>query len=466
MPDSPHIPPQALEAEMAVLGSMLIEAEAVEKAVDLLEEKDFYRDAHRKIFAAILGLCENGQAIDCVTVGEELKRLKQIGEIGGASYLAELTQKVSTAGYVDHYAKIVRERSVLRELIRVSTDIVGQCYGTEKEADALLDEAQQNILAVAQKQTVSSFYRAKELSHEVIERIELLHQRKQEVIGVPTGFKRIDKMTAGLQRGDLILLAARPSQGKTALALNIAANVALKDPAIPVAVFSMEMSRSSIMTRLISSEARVNQQDVRTGYFKRSSWTDLTNAAARISEAPLFIDDGTSLSVLEVRSRSRRLANELRAEGKELGLIVIDYLQLMRGSSRRSESRQQEVSEISRGLKALARDMNLPVIALSQLSRRPEDKGRSDSRPQLSDLRESGALEQDADVVAFIYREGYYKRDDPSVQNKAELIISKQRNGPVGTVELVFRHELTRFESATDVPEPGDEGSGQGEFES
>jgi replicative DNA helicase len=466
MPDTPHIPPQALEAEMAVLGSMLIEAEAVEKALDLLEEKDFYRDAHRKIFAAILRLCENGQAVDCVTVGEELKRLKQIGEIGGASYLAELTQKVSTAGYVDHYAKIVRERSVLRELIRVSTDIVGQCYGTEKEADALLDEAQQNILAVAQKQTVSSFYRAKELSHEVIERIELLHQRKQEVIGVPTGFKRIDKMTAGLQRGDLILLAARPSQGKTALALNIAANVALKDPAIPVAVFSMEMSRSSIMTRLISSEARVNQQDVRTGYFKRSSWTDLTNAAARISEAPLFIDDGTSLSVLEVRSRSRRLANELRSEGKELGLIVIDYLQLMRGSSRRSESRQQEVSEISRGLKALARDMNLPVIALSQLSRRPEDKGRSDSRPQLSDLRESGALEQDADVVAFIYREGYYKRDDPSVQNKAELIISKQRNGPVGTVELVFRHELTRFENATDVPEPGDEGSGQAAFES
>ncbi|MBI5596793.1 MAG: replicative DNA helicase [Elusimicrobia bacterium] len=448
MADLLQLPPQALEAEMAVLGSMMIEAEAVDRALEYLEESDFYKDSHRKVFHAAAELHGANQAVDIVTVSDHLRAQKLLGEVGGPQFLKELVDKVSTAAHVEHYAHIVREKSVLRELIRTATEVVGQAYREEMPSNKLLDEAQSRILAVAQRSAVTGFVAAKDLAHQVINDIEALHQRKGEVTGVPTGLKKFDRMTAGFQKGDLILIAARPSQGKTALALNVMAHVVLhaKTP-VPTAFFSLEMSKNAIMTRLIASEARVNLHEARNGFFRRDRWTDLTNAASRLSEAPLFIDDSAALSILDVRSRARRLQMELNSRGQQLGLIMIDYLQLMRGPNRRVESRQQEVSEISRGLKHLARDMNIPVVALSQLNRRTEDKGRTDNKPQLSDLRESGSLEQDADVVGLIHREGYYNRSDPSVERNAELIIAKQRNGPVGTCELTFISELARFEN-------------------
>ncbi len=464
--DSFQVPPQALEAEMAVLGSMLIEADAVEKAAEVLDVKQFFKDSHRKIFSSIMDLMGRGQAVDIVTIGEELRKRKPLGEIGGTGYLSELVGRVSTAAHVEHYARIVLQKAVLRELIRVGTEVVGHCYSEVKEPEKLLDEAQAKILSIAQKQAGTSFSAAKDLAHSVMDDIERLHKRKKSVTGIPTGLKKLDQYTAGFQNGDLILIAARPSQGKTALALNIAAHVVLRgEEPMPVAVFSLEMSKNAIMTRFIAAEGGVNLHEVRNGFFRRERWTDLTNAAARLSEAPLYIDDTAALSVLDVRSRSRRLASDLHSQGKKLRLVIVDYLQLMRGTSRRSESRQQEVAEISRGLKQLARDLDIPVVALSQLSRRTEEKGRVDSRPQLSDLRESGALEQDADVVAFIYREGYYKPNDPELENKAEIIIAKQRNGPTGRIELIFRRDLTRFENLEAVAEePGDQEEAQVTF--
>jgi replicative DNA helicase len=374
------------------------------------------------------------------------------------SQLTELVHKVATAAHVEYYARLVKDKSLLRDLINTATSIVSGCYSSGKETSELLDQAQANILKVAERQNLHNVIEARELAHEVIEQIELAHKRKAAITGVASGLRDLDRITTGFQKSDLILLAARPSQGKTALCLNIAANIALH-PSDPksVLIFSMEMSRHAIMQRFIAAEAGVDLRNVKTGFFPRERWTDLTNAAARFSESPLFINDTPGLSVLTVRSLARQVAVEQRRKGKELGIIIIDYLQLMRGSSYRSENRQQEVSEISRGLKFLARDLNVPVIALSQLSRRPEDKGRGDGRPQLSDLRESGALEQDADLVMFIYRESYYKRDDPTVdQNKAEIIISKQRQGPTGTVELKFLPQFTKFVDGTIESEPGE----------
>lgn len=453
----PQLPPQALEAEMAVLGSMLVERDAVEKVLDVLDEKDFYVETHRTVFRAIRELYNRGDAVDVVTVGEELRRAKLLDSVGGMAGLTELMHKVATAAHADYYAKLVKEKAILRELIRAATAIVADCHTEAKEPAVILDEAQASVLRVAERQTMHGVVEAKDLAHEVIEQIELAHKTKKAVTGVPSGLKDLDRLTTGFQKSDLILIAARPSQGKTALAMNIAANIVLSDEPRPVLVFSMEMSKHAIMERFIAAEARVNLQQVKTGFFPRDKWTDLTNAAARFSDAPLYIVDMPGLSVLSVRSIARQLSAELKRRNKQLGVIIIDYLQLMRGSSARPESRQQEVSEISRGLKFLARDLNLPVIALSQLSRRPEEKGRSDGRPQLSDLRESGALEQDADLVAFIYREAYYKPNDPAVDDrKAEIIVAKQRQGPTGTVEVHFRREYTRFENATaqDEAEP------------
>lgn len=433
---------------MAVLGSMLIDKDAVETALELLQEEHFYKDAHRRVFRAATNLYAAGQAVDSVTVAEELRRLQMLEAIGGPQFLSDLVHTVSTAAHAEHYARLVREKAILRELISTCTQVVTRCYQEEKEPAALLDEAQAQILAVAQKQPMTGFVESKKLAHEVIEDIDRLHKRKEAVTGVATGLKKFDQWTAGLQKGDLVLIAARPSQGKTALALNIAANIVLneKEPRA-VAFFSLEMTRHALMTRLIASEARANLGELRTGFFRRDRWAHITTAASRLSEAPLYINDMLLQSVLEMRSSAKRLANELRKKGQELGVVMIDYLQLMRGPSRRVESRQQEVSEISRGLKFLARDLNVPVVALSQLNRRTEDKGRPDGKPQLSDLRESGALEQDADLVAFIYREGQYKREDPTLQNKAEIIIAKQRNGPVGSFEVSFLQEYTRFEN-------------------
>lgn len=448
-----ELPPQALEAEMAVLGSMLIERDAVEKAVDALVEKDFYQDSHRRIFRALLDLYHRGAGVDLVTAGEELRKRKQLDEVGGMAYLSELVHRVATAAHVEYYARLVKEKSILRELISVATAVVSSCYHESKEPAHILDEAQANILKVAERQTLHGVVDTKLLAQEALEQIEAAFKDKRRVTGVPSGLRALDELTTGFQPSDLILIAARPSQGKTALSLNIAAHVAL-ETSQPVLFFSLEMSRHAIMQRLISSEAGVNLKDVRTGFFPRDKWTSLTNAAARFSEAPMYILDTPGLSVLAVRSMSRQLASDLRRKNQKLGLIIIDYLQLMRGVSR-SESRQQEVSDISRGLKFLARDLNTPVIALSQLSRRTEEKGRTDGRPMLSDLRESGALEQDADLVAFIYREAYYKPNDPSLEGKAELIVAKNRQGPTGSVDVAFDRRITRFGNAA-VGQGGD----------
>jgi len=452
--DPLQLPPQASEAEMAVLGSMLIEHDAVEQALDKLTDKDFYHDVHRLVFRVMGELAARSAAVDLVTVSEELRKLKKLDEIGGMAFLSELVHKVATAAHVDHYAKIVKEKSILRELIKTATGVVSACYKEEKPAAELLEDAQSDVMRVAQSQSMHGVVEARELAPEVLLQIEEAHKAKRTVTGVPSGLRALDKMTTGFQKSDLILIAARPSQGKTALALNIAAHVALEQK-LPVLFFSLEMSRHAIMHRFISSEARVDLMNIRTGYFQQKFWTHITNATARFSEAPLHIVDMPSLSVLGARSISRQLASKLKRENRPLALIIIDYLQLMRGSGR-TESRQQEVSDISRGLKFLARDLDLPVIALSQLSRRSEDKGRVDNKPILSDLRESGALEQDADLVAFIHRESYYKRNDPTLEGKAEIIIAKQRQGPVGHLEVAFNQRITRFDNATTDEAPAD----------
>ncbi|MBI5243568.1 MAG: replicative DNA helicase [Elusimicrobia bacterium] len=466
--DTLQLPPQALDAEMAVLGSMLIESDAVERAIEILDEGMFYKDAHRRVFQAIASLHQRRARADLVTVSEELRTLKGLGDVGGAQFLKELQDKVATAAHVEHYARIVQSKAILRELIKASTEIVQECHTEAQDIEELLDSAQARVLKVAQKQTTHRFAHAKDLAHAVIDELEKLSKHRDEVRGVPSGFAKLDLLTSGFQKGDLILLAARPSQGKTSLAMNIAAHAVLraKTP-VHTAFFSLEMSQRDIMTRLIASEAGINVFQVRTAHFPKDRWAQLTSAAWKISEAPLSIDDSSGLTALQVRARARRLAHELAQRGKRLGLIIIDYLQMMQGSAQASrESRQQAVADISRNLKQLARDLDVPVIALSQLNRRTEEKGRTDTKPQLSDLRESGALEQDADLVMMIYREGFYKRDDPALENKAELILAKHRNGPTGTIPLIFRKELTRFENAeTSSEEPKGEEETQATFE-
>jgi replicative DNA helicase len=438
------IPPQAIEAEMAVLGSMLIEKEAVIKTVDILTDKDFYKDSHQSIFRIIRDLHFENHAVDTITVSSELKKKNLLTDIGGASYIASLINSVSTSANVEHYAKIVREKSILRQVISVGTDMVSSAFREKGSAEEILDNSETLLFGISQQRITKGFSAVNDLVHPTLDYLERINKNKKDVPGLRTGFTDFDKMTAGLQPSELILIAARPSMGKTAFALNIAENVALLEKK-PVALFSIEMSKESLMMRLLCSVGRVNAHKARQGFLATRDWPALTTAAAKLSEADIYIDDSSTLSVLELRARARRLASELKVQKKELALIVIDYIQMMRGSGGQ-ESRQQEIAEISRSLKSLARDLNVPVVALSQLSRKPEEKGR-EKRPQLSDLRESGALEQDADVVAFIYREGYYKPDDPDLANKATVIISKQRNGPTGDVDLNFFRDYTKFEN-------------------
>ena len=445
-------PPQALEAEKAVLGAMLIEREAQAKALDVLDETCFYKTAHQYIFRTMAHLFSQGAAIDVVTVAEELKNQRQLLDIGGGSYLTELTQILPTAASIDHYARIVKEKATLRQLIATATRIVTDCYEQKENVSTLLDQAEHGIFSIAQSKVERGFIPVSELIHDVIATVENLYQHQTHVTGIATGYSDLDTMTAGLQPSNLIIIAGRPSMGKTSFALNIAEHVAIHDKK-PVAVFSLEMSREELMLRMLCSQARADMQKVRRGYLDKRYWNTLTACASQISESPIYIDDSSSLSVLEMRARARRLAAELNAKGTPLSVIVLDYLQLMRGTGQ-SESRQQEISEISRNLKSLARELRVPVIALSQLSRRPEEKGR-EGRPQLADLRESGAIEQDADLVAFIYREEIYKPQDLDVQGKAKILIAKQRNGPTGEFELAFLREYTRFENlAPGVPQP------------
>ena len=440
-----RIPPQAIDAEMAVLGSMLLNAEAVTDALEILKPEHFYKEAHQKIFAAVQALVERGQAVDIVTLSEELKKHKLLTQVGGEVYLTQLVDKVATAAHVKHYAEIVYKKYVVRDLINTATHLVQRAYKEEDDdPQILIDNAADQIYKLSQKQKLTGFVSSKELAPEVMNLLEQAIKNKNSIQGVPTGLDKFDYKTGGLRKSDLIILGARPSQGKTALALNIAHHACV-ECGMPVAFFSLEMTKHLIFERMLGSAAMVKISDLRNGWMEKSKWGDLMRELGRLAAAPFYIDDTPGMTITELRMRSRRLASDLKKKGQELGLIVIDYLQLIRGGERRTESRQQEVSEISRMLKDLARTLNVPVLALSQLSRKNEDKSRTDNKPQLSDLRESGSIEQDADVVALIHRDAYYKRDDESIKNKATLIIAKQRNGPVGDIDLAFFGEYALF---------------------
>ena len=431
------MPPQSIESEIGVLGSMLIEEEAIAKVIELLNPSYFYKDIHKKIFASILDIYAKGGMVDIVTLSEDLRKKNQLDGVGGVSYITSLTTMIPTAASVVHYAKIVREKATLRNLISAATEIASNSYDGAADADTILDKAEQMIFEVTANKVDTNIASLKDIIKGSIEMIDGLYQRKENVTGIPTGFHEIDIMTAGMQPSDLIILAGRPSMGKSALATCIAEHASVVEK-IPVAFFSLEMSKEMLVQRLLCSHARVNAHKVRTGFLSQSDWPRLTSAAGRLSAAPLFIDDTPACSALEIRAKARRLKSM-----HDIQLIVIDYLQLMRGAAR-SENRQQEISEISRSLKALARELRVPLIAISQLSRAVEQ--RSDHRPQLSDLRESGAIEQDADVVALLLREEYYA---PTEENRglSEIIIAKQRNGPTGSVTLAFLSEYTRFEN-------------------
>ena len=431
------IPPQNLEAEMAVLGAMLLDEEAIAVAIESLDQNSFYKDAHRKIFDAITGLYNSNKAVDLITLTDELKRTSLLEEVGGASALTGLVNSVPTAANIGHYVTIVKEKSILRALINNATRVVSLCYETENNIEDVVDNAEKLIFEVRDNRIQSSFIPLKEIVKTSIETIDRLYQQKAHVTGVPTGYVDFDLKTAGLQPSDLIIIAGRPSMGKSAFALGVAEYAGVVENT-PLAVFSLEMSKEQLVQRMLCSHARVDANKVRTGYLSTSDWPRLTAAAGKLSQAPIFIDDSPAISVMELRAKARRLKMH-----HDIKLIILDYLQLMRGSFN-IESRQQEISEISRSLKALARELNIPIIAVSQLSRSVEN--REGHRPQLSDLRESGAIEQDADVVVLLLREEYY---NPTEENRgiAEIIIAKQRNGPVGSMNLTFLKEFTRFEN-------------------
>lgn len=431
------IPPQNLEAEMAVLGSMLLDEEAISIAVEKLDKAFFYKDSHRKIFEAILDLYNANKAVDLITLTDELKKNGFLEGIGGVSFLTSLVNSVPTAANISHYVSIVKEKSILRSLINSATRIVSICYESEGNIDEVVDNAEKFIFDVSDTKTQVSYVQLKEIVKGSIETIDKLYQKKAHVTGIPTGFIDFDIKTAGLQPSDLIVVAGRPSMGKSALALGIAEFAGVSEK-IPLAMFSLEMSKEQLVQRMLCSHAKVDAHKVRTGYLAPSDWPRLTAAAGKLSEAPIFIDDSPAISVMELRAKARRLKAH-----HDIKLIILDYLQLMRGSSG-IENRQQEISEISRSLKALARELNVPIVAISQLSRAVES--RTDHRPQLSDLRESGAIEQDADVVVLILREEYYN-PTPDNQGIAEVIIAKQRNGPVGSLKLTFVQEYPRFEN-------------------
>ncbi|WP_099360718.1 replicative DNA helicase [Fredinandcohnia onubensis] len=431
-----RIPPQNIEAEQAVLGAIFLEPSSLTLASEVLIPEDFYRTAHQKIFDAMLGLSDKGEPVDLVTVTSELADAKILDEIGGVSYLSELAGSVPTAGNIEYYAKIIEEKSILRRLIRTATTIATDGYSREDEVDALLGEAEKNIMEVANRKNAGAFQNIKDVLVQTYDNIETLHNRVGDITGIPTGFTELDKMTAGFQRNDLIIVAARPSVGKTAFALNIAQNVATKTDE-NVAIFSLEMGAEQLVMRMLCAEGNINAQNLRTGSLTPEDWSKLTMAMGSLSNSGIYIDDTPGIRVNDIRSKCRRLKQE-----SGLGMILIDYLQLIQGNGRSGENRQQEVSEISRSLKALARELKVPVIALSQLSRGVEQ--RQDKRPMMSDIRESGSIEQDADIVAFLYRDDYYDKESEN-KNIIEIIIAKQRNGPVGTVSLAFVKEYNKF---------------------
>lgn len=433
------LPPQNLDAELSVLGSLLLDADAIVKVADILSSEDFYVPENAILYQAVLKLYEKRSPIDLVTLSERLEAEKKLKQIGGATYLSSLLKQVPTAAHVVRYAQIVRDKAVLRRLISAGNKIIELGFREEEEVDKVLDLAQQSVFSVSQKYQKGEFLPIRDILAESFDRIDRLHREKGVLRGVSTGFRDLDNILAGLQNSDLIVLAARPSMGKSSLALNIAQHAAVSEK-IPVAIFSLEMSKEQLVDRMLVSESGVDSWKLRTGNLSEEDFPKIGYAMGVLSEAPIFVDDSPLLSVMEIRTKSRRLAVE-----QKLGLIVVDYLQLMESSSRRAaESRVQEISEISRGLKALARELNVPVLAISQLSRAVEM--RSPKIPQLADLRESGTIEQDSDVVMFIYREDYYDPDSER-KNMADILIKKHRNGPTGQVELYFAPEQMKFKS-------------------
>ncbi len=439
-------PPFALEAETAVLGGMLIDREAVTRAIEHLNEGMFYREANRRLYRAMIRLYERGDVIDVITVSEELKKTGELDTAGGFDYLGALVDAVPTAANVEYHARIVRDKALLRRLVEAASQIIRDVYDQgERQVEEVLDGAEARIFQVAESHKREGFVWIKEILWSTFEHIERLQESETGITGVATGFPDLDRMTTGFQKGDLCIVAARPSMGKTSWVLNVAANAAITHN-IPVALFSLEMSSEQLVQRLLCAEGRIDAQRLRRGRLGPEEHQRLAASAGHLNTAPIWIDDQPGSNVLEIRAKARRLQSELRSNDKDLGLVIIDYMQLMSGTAQ-TESRVQEVSQISRGLKSLARELEVPVIALSQLSRGPEQ--RTDKRPMLSDLRESGSIEQDADLVIFLYRPEYYASPDKKeeLEGKAELIVGKQRNGPTGSVELFFQKAYTRFDS-------------------
>ena len=427
--------PHSIEAERGVLGSLMLDAEAIPKATEMLVVDDFYLQNHRVLYQCICSIYDLGVPVDLITLSTKLKEDGQLAVIGGIEYLAEISNAVPTAVNIQHYAKIVHEKALLRKLIEVSTEIAAKGYKGGEELNDILEYSEKEIFKISQSKTSREYSPIDEVVHDAFTQIENLYLNRGKVTGVGTGFADLDSLTSGLQRSDFVIIAARPSMGKTALALNIVQNASIKNR-IPSIVFSLEMSKEQLVQRILCSEAMIDGSKLRTGSLESEDWDRLIDAMDPISESPIYIDDTPGITISEIRSKCRRLKLE-----KNLGIVLIDYIQLMQSSGNK-ENRQQEISEISRSLKSIARELNIPVIAMAQLSRAPDQ--RQDHRPILSDLRESGSLEQDADIVAFLYRDEYY-HPDTEKKNIGELIISKHRNGPTGTVELVWLKQFTKF---------------------
>ncbi len=433
------IPPQQIEAEQSLLGGIMVDSSGLPAALEVLKGDEFYKESHRVIFTAIQDLFEQNEPIDILTVTNLLDQRKQLESVGGASYIAALTDTMPTAANVGAYAKIIGEKAVLRRLIQSANEIIASAYGGGKSSEEVLDTAESAIFRVAERRIRNSYFPLKEVIKKNIEAIERYQEYRESVTGVPSGYRDLDKLTAGFQKSDLIIIAARPSMGKTAFALNIARNAAM-DNGVPVGIFSLEMSKEQLAMRLLCAEARVDSHKIRSGFLSRQECGKLLQAAGLYMDVPIYIDDTPSISPLELRAKARRMMSD-----QGLGMVLVDYLQLMRGRET-SERREQEISDISRSLKGLAKELDIPVIALSQLNRKVEE--RTDKRPLLSDLRESGAIEQDADVIAFIYRDEAYTKQACKEPGVAEIIIGKQRNGPSGeTVKLAYINTYTRFEN-------------------
>jgi len=438
------VPPQNLEAEMAVLGAMLLDETVIPEIQEAIDADSFYKYEHKILFESIVSLFDTRSKVDILTVSEDLTRKKCLEKVGGASYITALSDFVPTAANAVHYARIVKEKYILRSLLSSATEVAGMVYRGEDDAGTILDKAEKIIFEISDRRLETGYVHIKDIIKDGIELIESLYHKKSHVTGVPTGLIDFDRKTAGLQKGDLIIVAGRPAMGKSAFAISIAEHVAVNEK-VPVALFSLEMSKEQLMQRFLCSQAEVDIHSVRTGFLQPSQWPQLTSAAGRLSEAPIFIDDTPAITIFELRAKARRLKAHHHIE-----LIVVDYLQLIRSTSR-NDSRQQEISDISQSLKALSKELNVPVIAVSQLSRAVES--REGNRPKLSDLRESGAIEQDADVVVLLFREEYYKQSEEN-RGLAEAIIAKQRNGPVGSITLTFLPEFAKFvNSAVQRPE-------------